>query len=33
LIRFYKLCGMFADEVAANSSWTRGHMDDLWNKG
>jgi len=19
--------------VAANSSWTRGHMDDLWNKG
>ena len=29
----YKVCGYFADEVAANSSWTRGHMDELWNKG
>jgi len=27
------LSGYFADEVAANSSWTRGHMDELWNKG
>lgn len=33
LIQFYKVCGMFADEVAANSSWTRAHMDSLWNKG
>jgi hypothetical protein len=30
---FYKFCGIFADEVAANSSWTRKHMDELWNKG
>ena len=30
---FYKFCGKYADEVAANSSWTRGHMDELWNKG
>jgi len=29
---FYKFCGMFADEVAANSSWTREHMDELWDK-
>jgi len=33
LIMFYKLCGYFANEVAANSSWTKGHMDSLWNKG
>jgi len=33
LIIFYKLCGYFANEVAANSSWTKGHMDSLWNKG
>jgi alpha-1,2-mannosyltransferase len=33
LIFFYKWAGYFADEVAANSSWTRGHCDDLWNKG
>lgn len=33
LIYFYQFCGYFADQVAANSSWTRGHMDDLWNKG
>lgn len=33
LIQFYKTCGFFADEVAANSSWTRAHMDSLWNKG
>lgn len=33
LIKFYKVCGWFADEVAANSSWTRSHMDELWNKG
>mmetsp|Transcript_22444 Transcript_22444/g.34720 ORF Transcript_22444/g.34720 Transcript_22444/m.34720 type:complete len:129 (+) Transcript_22444:548-934(+) len=30
LILFYKVCGMAADQVAANSSWTRGHMDALW---
>ena len=30
---FYKFCGHFADQVAANSSWTRNHMDELWNKG
>jgi alpha-1,2-mannosyltransferase len=29
---FYKFCGKFADEVAANSTWTREHMDELWNK-
>mmetsp|Transcript_18405 Transcript_18405/g.31476 ORF Transcript_18405/g.31476 Transcript_18405/m.31476 type:complete len:99 (+) Transcript_18405:741-1037(+) len=23
---------MFADQVAANSSWTRGHVDNLWKK-
>ena len=33
LIMFYKLCGLFANQVAANSSWTKGHMDSLWNKG
>lgn len=31
LIVFYRLCGRFASQVAANSSWTRGHVDDLWN--
>lgn len=30
---FYKFCGRSADVVAANSSWTREHMDELWNKG
>jgi alpha-1,2-mannosyltransferase len=30
LILFYKWCGLYADQVAANSSWTRGHMDSLW---
>ena len=29
----YRFCGKFADQVAANSSWTRGHMDELWEKG
>lgn len=28
----YKFCGYFCDQVACNSSWTRGHMDELWNK-
>jgi len=32
LIRFYQWCGTYADQVAANSSWTRTHMDNLWNK-
>lgn len=32
LIKFYQICGYFADEVAANSSWTRGHCDKLWDK-
>lgn len=30
---YYKFCGYFADEVAANSGWTKGHMDELWYKG
>lgn len=29
---FYKFCGLFCDKVSCNSSWTRGHMDELWNK-
>ena len=29
---FYKFCGLFVDQVACNSSWTRGHMNELWNK-
>jgi alpha-1,2-mannosyltransferase len=29
---FYKFCGSFCDKVSCNSSWTRGHMDELWGK-
>lgn len=30
LIKFYSFCGLFTDQVAANSSWTREHLDKLW---
>jgi alpha-1,2-mannosyltransferase len=26
----YRICGYFADEVMVNSSWTKGHIEDLW---
>lgn len=29
---FYKFCGLFCDKLSCNSSWTRGHMDELWGK-
>ena len=32
LILLYRFCGKYADQVAANSSWTRGHMNELWGK-
>lgn len=33
LIQFYKICGRFADQIAANSTWTRDHCKSLWNPG
>lgn len=33
LIGLYKICGRFADQVAANSSWTHGHCKSLWHPG
>lgn len=30
LILLYQFCGLFTSAVAANSSWTRGHVDMLW---
>jgi hypothetical protein len=32
LIYLYKFAGRFADQVAVNSSWTRAHMDEMWEK-
>ena len=29
---FYSCCGAFCDKVACNSSWTRGHIDEMWGK-
>ena len=29
----YMYMGRICDEVASNSRWTRGHMDELWDKG
>jgi len=30
LMFLYKKCGNFADQIATNSSWTYGHMKELW---
>jgi len=30
MIIWYRFSGKFVDQACCNSSWTRGHMDQLW---